>query len=168
MLGGVWEASTGYHRLWQTLTVNHTATNAPPNGTEIPVLNYSAVAENYAAWQARNFPSNPGAGAPEDDPDGDGRPNLVEYAVGSDPNTGLNPPYLDVEFVTNAFFLSVQKGPGAANDVSYEVEGSPDLDPGSWSSSWVTILENSSARIRARYDGTTTSGYLRLKFALSP
>ena len=168
VLGGVWEASTGYHRLWQTLTVNHTATNAPPNGTEIPVLNYSAVAENYAAWQARNFPSNPGAGAPEDDPDGDGRPNLVEYAVGSDPNTGLNPPYLDVEFVTNAFFLSVQKGPGAANDVSYEVEGSPDLDPGSWSSSRVTILENSPARIKARYDGTTTSGYLRLKFALSP
>ena len=168
VLGDVWEASTGYHRLWQTLTINHTATNAPSNGTEIPMLNYSAVAENYAAWQARNFASNPGAGAPADDPDADGRPNLVEYAVGSDPNMGLNPPYLNVEFITNAFVLSVQKGPGAANDVSYEVEGSPDLDPGNWSSSGVTILENSPARVQASYNGTTSNGFLRLKFSLAP
>jgi hypothetical protein len=78
VLGSVWEASTGYHRLWQTLVVNDTATNAPANGTEIPLLDYSAVAENDAARQARNFPSHPGVGAPRDDPEGDGRPNLLE------------------------------------------------------------------------------------------
>jgi hypothetical protein len=48
VLGDVWETSTGYHRLWQTLTVNHTAINAPPKGMEIPVLDYSVVAKNYA------------------------------------------------------------------------------------------------------------------------
>ena len=87
VLGDVWEPATGYHRLRQTLTVNAAATNALPDGTEIPVLNFSAVAETYDTWKARNFPSNPGAGAPDGDPDADGRPNLVEYAVGSNPNS---------------------------------------------------------------------------------
>ena len=132
------------------------------------MLDYSAVAENYATWKARNFPFNPGDGAPEWDADADGRANLIEYAVGSNPNTGGNPPYMNITFATNAFILSVQKGPGAANDVIYDVEGSPDLASGNWSTSWVTILENSPARIQARYEGTTSNGFLRLKFSLSP
>lgn len=168
MLGDVWEPATGYHRLRQTLTINATATNALPKGTEIPVLKFSAVAETYDTWKARNFPSNPGAGVPDGDPDADSRQNLIEYAVGSNPTSAQDPAYLDVSFETNAFFLSVRKGPGAANDVRYEVEGSPSLVPGSWSSSLVTILENNAARIRARYDGATTSGFLRLKFSLLP
>jgi uncharacterized protein DUF4832/uncharacterized protein DUF4874 len=167
VLGDVWEPATGYHRLRHTLTVNASATNALPNGTEIPVLNFSAVAETYNAWQARNFPSNPATGAPEGDPDGDGRPNLVEYAVGSNPNSADSGSYLEVSFDANAFFLSVRKGP-VGNDVRYEVEGSPNLAAGSWSSSLVTILENDAARLRARYDGSTASGFLRVKFTLLP
>ena len=131
------------------------------------MLNFSAVAETYDTWKARNFPSNPGAGAPAADPDADGRPNLVEYAVGSNPNSGQDRGYLDATFDTNAFFLSVRKGPGG-NDVRYEVEGSPNLLAGSWSSSLVTTLTNNAASILARYDGTTTSGFLRLKFTLAP
>jgi hypothetical protein len=165
VLGDVWEPATGYHRLRQTLTVNATATNALPNGTEIPVLNFPAVAETYDAWKARNFPSNPGLGAPEDDPDVDGRPNLVEYAVGSNPNSADAGSYLEYSFDGNSFFLSLRKGP-VGNDVRYEVESSPNLAAGSWSSSFVTILENSAARLRARYDGLTVSGFLRLKFTL--
>ena len=168
VLGDVWEPATGYHKLRQILTVNATATNSLPNGTEIPVLKFSAVVETYDTWKARNFPSNPGAGVPDGNPDADDRLNLVEYAVGSNPNSAQDPGYLDVAFDTNAFFLSVRKGPGAANDVRYEVEGSPSLVPGNWSSSLVTILENNAARLRARYDGSTTSGFLRLKFTLFP
>ena len=166
VLGDVWEPATGYHNLHQTLNINATATNSLPNGTEINVLKFSAVAETYETWKARNFPSNPGAGVPDGNPDADDRLNLIEYAVGSNPNSAQDPSYLDVSFDTSAFFLSVRKGPGAANDVRYEVEGSPGLVPGSWSSSLVTILENNAASIRARYDGTTTNGFLRLKFAL--
>jgi hypothetical protein len=167
-LGSVWEPATGYHQLRQTLTINAAATNGLPNGTEIPALSFSAVAETYATWSARNFQSNPAAGAPAADPDADGRPNLIEYAVGSNPNAGREPAYLDVAFETNAFYLTVAKGPGAAKDVRYEVQASPSLEPASWSSSLVTVLENSATRIRARYDGTTANGYLRVKFTLAP
>ena len=165
VLGDVWEPASGYHRLRQTLTVNATATNALPNGTEIPVLNFSAVAETYDTWKARNFPSNPGAAAPEGDPDADGRPNLIEFAVGSNPNSHDTGGYLDFSFEANAFFLSVRKGPGG-NAVRYEIESSPNLLAGSWSSALVTILENNAARLRVRYDGTTDSGFLRVKFSL--
>lgn len=168
MLGDVWETNTGYHRLRQTLTINATATNPPSTGTEIPVLNYSAVAETYDTWKARNFPANPAAGVPNGDPDADGRPNLVEYAVGSNPNAGQNAAYLNTSFMPGAFFLSVEKGAGAANDVRYEVEGSPSLAPGNWSGAAVTILENNTTRIRARYDGTPACGFLRMKFTLTP
>ena len=166
MLGDVWEPATGYHRLRQTLTINGTATNALPAGSEIPVLNYSAVAETYATWKARNFPSNPAMGGPEADPDNDGRPNLVEFAVGSNPNAIQSDGYLNVSFATNAFFLSVRKGPGVVEEVNYEVEGSPSLVPASWSGSSVAMLENSSTQIRVRYAGTNASGFLRLKFSL--
>lgn len=165
LLGDVWEAATGYHKLNQTLTINSTATNALPNGTEIPVLNYSAVAETYATWKARNFPSTPALGVPEADPDLDGRVNLVEFAVGSNPNVADRSNYLDVSFATNSFYLTLRKGPGAADEVNFEVESSPTIAPGSWSGSAVTVLENSPARLRVRYDGTNTSGFLRVKFS---
>ena len=167
VIGDVWEATTGYHNLRQTLTINASATNSPPTGAEIPVINYSAIAENYASWKARNFPSNLSNGVPESDPDMDGRLNLVEYAVGSNPNSADGSSYVDVSFATNSFFLSVRKGPGAAEDVSCEVEGSPDLATGSWSSSSVNITENNAARIRARYEATNSIGFLRLKFSLT-
>ena len=167
LLGDVWEPATGYHRLRQTLTVDASATNSLPTGSEIPLLNYSAIPETYATWKARNFSTTPNAGSPEADPDGDGRPNLVEYAVGSDPNAVQGGGYMGISFATNAFFLTVAKGPGAANDLNYEVQGSSTLAAESWSSSSVTILENSAARIRARYDGTNASGFLRLKVTLA-
>ena len=107
------------------------------------------------------------AGVPEGDPDADGRPNLIEYAVGSDPNAGPNPPYLELAYETNAFFLSFRKGPGGS-DMRYTVEGSPSLAPASWSPSQVTILETNAASFRALYNGPPASGFLRVKFALAP
>lgn len=41
VLGDLWDPVSGYHRLRQTLTVNATATNAAPTGSEILVTNYS-------------------------------------------------------------------------------------------------------------------------------
>lgn len=158
----VWEPSSGYHQLGQGLTVNNTATNPPPNGTTIPVLDFSAVRETYETWRLRHFVSNP-AGEPDADPDGDGRSNLLEYATGSNPNSGVNSGVIEARFEGSAFVLTIRKGPGA-KDVRYEIEGSSNLS--SWSPSLFTILDDNASMLRVRFNETTAAGFLRLKVTL--
>lgn len=50
-------------------------------------LSSALHAQAYADWATVAFPGDPVAGAPLADPDGDGRPNLDEYAFGLDPST---------------------------------------------------------------------------------
>lgn len=161
----IWEPASGYHRLGHTLTVNNSATNPPPNITDIPVLDYSAIRETYDTWKARHFASNPSAGEPDADPDTDGRANLLEYAVGSDPNSGAGRSHIEATHEAGTFLLTIRKGPGV-KDIRYEVEGSPDLLPGSWSTSLLTTLANDATRLRVRFNSTTPSGFLRLKVTL--
>jgi hypothetical protein len=157
----VWEPATGYHHLGHTLTVNNTATNTPTNATAIPVLDYSAIRETYDTWRTRHFPSDPLAGEPHADPDMDGWSNLLEYAVGSDPNSGVGRSHIEATYETGAFLLTIRKGPGV-KDVRYEVEGSPDLSQGSWSASLITTLANNAALLRVRFNSLTATGFLRL------
>jgi hypothetical protein len=64
-----------------------------------------------------------------------------------------------------AFLVTIRKGPGM-KDVRYEVDGSPNLLPGSWSASLATILVNDATQLRVRFNSTTDSGFLRLKVTL--
>jgi hypothetical protein len=166
ILDSVWEAATGYHRLGEILTVDAVATNAVPTGRPIPVLDYSAIAETYDTWRARYFPANSAAGAPDADPDGDGRINLLEYAVGSDPNAVDNDSCPKISFQNDALILSVAKGPGV-KDIDYEIESSANLASDNWSTSTVVILENDESSLRASYStGLSARGFLRLKVSL--
>jgi hypothetical protein len=160
-LGSVWEPVTGYHRLGHILIVNGPVTNAPLTGTEIPVLPYSAVRETYETWRARNFPPNSPDGDPDADPDADGWRNLVEYAIGTDPNSQAGTPVL-ASLEGGRLVLTLTKPPGV-KDVAYEVEGSPSLAPDNWSTAAVTVLTNSARVLRARLDTSGTSGFLRLR-----
>ena len=161
----VWEGTTGYHRSGHWLAVSGTATNPPPNGTTIPVLEYSAVRETYDAWRVRHFATNAPAGDPEADPDNDGRSNLLEYATGSKPNSTTDPAAIEAKFEASSFVLTVRKGPGV-KDVRYEVEGSSNLTPGSWTPSSVTVLSDNGSTLRVRLNQTTATGFLRLKVTL--
>ena len=163
-LGDVWEPATGYHRLGHLLLVNGPATNAPLTGTEIPVLPYSAVRETYETWRARNFPINSPDGDPEADPDADGWRNVVEFAVGTNPNSQAGTPVL-ASLESGRLVLTLRKPPGV-KDVAYEVEGSPKLAPDNWSISEVTVLTNNASLLRARLDTAGTSGFLRLRVRL--
>ena len=158
----VWEQLTGYHNLGQTLTVNSTAANPPPEGTEIPVLDYSAIRETYDTWKARHFPTNAPSGEPDADPDIDGRSNLTEYAVASDPNSVAGRSHIEATHEAGAFVVTIRKGPGV-KDIRYEVDGSSNLLPGSWSASLATVLVNDATLLRVRFNPTTASGFLRLK-----
>jgi hypothetical protein len=165
VLDSVWEGASGYHRLGQILTVDATATNALPAGGEIPVLDYSAVAETYDTWRARHFAVGSTTGAPDADPDGDGRVNLLEYAINSDPNSFDSDSCPKISMQNDAVVISVDKGPGV-KDVDYQIEGASNLAPANWSTSSVTILENDETSLRATYNGPSPKAFLRLKVSL--
>lgn len=161
---GVWEDMTGFHRLGHLIAVNDGVPPRPLDGTEVPVLEYSAVRERYDTWRERHFSGMPGDGAPERDPDGDGWANLAEYAVGSDPQlAALN--HVQVTVEDGIVTLRLDKPPGL-KDVDFALEASTDLALGSWSSSHVTVVENTVRRLVARFDSTGPVGFLRLRFTL--
>ena len=86
-----------------------------------------ASGSRFASWAVTN-----NAGAANDDPDGDGINNLMEYAMGSDPNApstlnlptmGLNGDACSISYPVNT----------AVNDVNYYLETSIDL------SNWMRV-----------------------------
>jgi hypothetical protein len=165
-LGSIWEPATGYHRLGHTLVVNSPATHVPPTGTEIPVLPYSAIRETYATWRSRNFSPNSPDGEPDADADADGWRNVVEYAVGTNPNSSADTPAL-ASHENGHLVLTIHKPPGV-KDVAYEVEGSPNLAPDNWSAAGVTILTNNTSLLRVRLEATGAIAFLRLRVGLLP
>lgn len=90
-----------------------------------------------AAWRQANFGTQTNSGAAADlaDPDGDGVPNLVEYALSMDPqspsSSGL--PALSLADAGTRLSLTFFR---ARSDVDYVVEGSSDL------ATWTTLALN--------------------------
>jgi hypothetical protein len=164
-LGAVWEASSGYHRLGTTLLVNNTATNPASAMGSIPVLDYPALVESYATWRARHFPGGTTNGEPEADPDLDGRRNLLEYAVGSNPTAAGDANFFRMSQTPNELTLTIAKGPGT-RDVDFEVEGSPDLSGSGWTPAGIQVIEDSPRQLRVMVNTTNAMGFLRLKVAL--
>ena len=106
-----------------------------------------------------NTTNNSGAAADQADPDQDTLPNLLEYAVGTDPTRpGPSPGVLSTE---NGFLtLTVSKYTVAG--ILWGAESSGDL--GSWSASDVTVLTDSPQTFRVR-DNFPQNGrrFLRLR-----
>lgn len=108
-------------------------------------FNYSRFANirltipyNLRTWRLANaLPEDgTGAGAPDADPDGDGLPNLVEYAIGSNPMAAGSGQELlpRAEAVSaNALGLSFTRN---CDDLDYTVQSSEDL------STWVPMIVN--------------------------
>jgi len=109
LLGDVWDAAT-VPSSPQTLTV----TPPPPTRCQRhgnSSVNFSAVAETYDRWTARNFRPIPALARRMAIGWRMVRLNLVEYAIGSDPNVAQNAGYLDVSFAAKLLLPPVRKGP---------------------------------------------------------
>ncbi|MCX6875688.1 MAG: PKD domain-containing protein [Verrucomicrobia bacterium] len=92
----------------------------------------------WSAWQSTRFPAGSAACLPDRDPDGDGLPNLVEYALGRDPNSATaadGPGAAPTGAMTGArLWLHFSLPDPVPADVDFVVQGSPDLRAGSWTS----------------------------------
>jgi len=138
-----------------TLTLSVTATPPP-----IPV----------GDWRSANFGASAidaAIAGDSSDPDGDGWPNLVEYAVGTDP---LAPTQLLFGLPLQDGFLTqtATKNPNATG-ISWSAESSSDLL--NWSGTNITVLQDTPAIFKARDNtpvGASGQEFLRLKVALTP
>ncbi len=122
----------------------------------------------YANWLA-STPWAAASSAPSADPDSDGLPNLLEYAVGSNPlSTGdVASPVCGLTSSLSSLTLTFLR---ARSDLTYEVEASSDLatwqtvatNPGSVSASTpVTVTDTLDLSVSAN-----TRRFLRLKVTL--
>ena len=121
----------------------------------------------YDLW-ASGFP---GLGARTDDPDLDAFANVAEYAVGGQPLTGA--PSTAVLVTANASGkprLTISKGSIASTDpkLTYIVESSTDMTPGSWGTADTTIITNTATELVVDYSGPATTAFLRFKTVLLP
>jgi hypothetical protein len=108
-----------------------TATNAVGEGAASEILSASPL-EAVAAWRLAAFStsSNSGMAADTADPDGDGVPNLVEYATGGNPNqagTAITPSLGALSDRLRISFLV-----GTDPWITYQVQATSDLVSGSW------------------------------------
>jgi hypothetical protein len=139
---------------WLTVASNGAVSGTPPTsahgannfvvsvtdgsgGTDSTTLQINVVAAPYELWKQEKFTpaqlAQSGAVGDLDDPDRDGVANLLEYALGMDPNQassyGMPVAAVPVDYLTLSF--NRQK---AATDITYKVEAVGNLN-----SSWVEI-----------------------------
>lgn len=114
--------------IWQSNPF--TAPVAPPTG--------------YAAWFALHFPESPPLSGVADDFDGDGIPNLGEYATATDPRDGGDRVELSSVTTGGYFTLTVSKDP-TVTDVAVSMQASSDLQ--NWSTTGTTVVADDPATL---------------------
>lgn len=132
------------------------------------VLEYTPLTP-FEAWQLAEF--GPDAGNPLisgelADPDGDGSPNLLEYALATNPNlatvTSIVRDMVNVSG-TDYLRLTILKNP-AATDLTYTVETTGDLsETGSWSATDTFIEEDTATTLIVRDTLAGPSRFIRLR-----
>ena len=134
------------------------------------LLTVNVARTHQELWRFANFGSydSVASGADSADPDGDGLSNLMEYALGTGPNSSGVMPALLALNGANLEYTYTRSTAAKDNGVTYQIEWSETLEAGSWSSETVTqeitstqgALETVKASVPA---GTTGKRFLRLK-----
>lgn len=113
-----------------------------------------------------------GDGGNAADPDGDGLPNLLEYALGGSPTKASSPSLRPQAAMLNDELALTFERPKSATGVIYQVEASTTLEPGSWSGAGVITEVISEDATRQVIRGSATvegqSGFMRLKVIMAP
>ena len=127
------------------------ATNLAGSVTSAAAL--LAIRTNYAAWQTAHFTAQEiaaGLAADNADFNGDGVPNLLEYALGRDPRTGLGGSLpVGTRSTNGALSLSFRRDAGEL-DLDYVVEASADL------SAWTPVASSTAGAATTALAGAST------------
>ncbi len=123
----------------------------------------------FAGWRELTFPGLPPLSGAEEDFDGDGVANLVEYVTGSDATDPADRPGFTVEVVGDRLRLTIPRVLGS-EDVTVAVDHSVDLE--NWSPLGVTIVEDGVTQMVVEINeaiaaGSMARGFLRPRFTLT-
>lgn len=156
-------AVTGIFMQYDTTSPFNTGYELCPR--DLDDLGTSPPPAGYTGWAA----GYPGIGGPDDDADGDGQSNLLEYALGTVPNDSASVQGLTVTSVGGRPTFAITKGAesGADTALSYLIEGSSDL--ASWSETTdLTVLTDTASAYSKQYTGTSGRYFFRLKVVTTP
>lgn len=93
------------------------------NGSGSPFLMHSAGFQTYNQWQVEYLTGDPLDG-PDDDPDEDGTPNLLEFVFGSPPKVAGPPPATPVTMTSGHRQISIPRLIGRPAKLTVEVSTS--------------------------------------------
>jgi hypothetical protein len=111
-----------------------------PSANQVSFFGTIVLHTHQELWRFTNFGSydSVASGADSADPDGDGLNNLLEYALGIDPNaSGVMPASLSINGV-NLEYTYTRSTAAKDNGTTYQIEWSDTLAAGSWSTQTVT------------------------------
>jgi hypothetical protein len=138
-------------------------------------VNATVTYTHQELWRFANFGSYASANSAADaaDPDHDGLSNLLEYALGLDPNSsGVMPAVLALNGANLEYTYS-RSVAAKDNGVTYQIEWSETLEAGSWSTETVTqqITSTQEALETVKASAPAGSGgkrFLRLRVGSAP
>jgi hypothetical protein len=118
------------------------------NGTVTPIT-VTITDRPLHVWRLAQFgvnANNPAISGDRADPDGDSRPNLLEYAIGTLPNTFNSGPPLTTTFVSNYLTGTLLRSTASPADVTLVGQVSSDLN------TWITgtIVTNTATNFTFR------------------
>ncbi len=122
------------------------------------VANVPAGATTFALWSQDST-----IGGATDDPDQDGMPNLLEYALGTDPTTPLQPNHFSLTHdATTGSLTALLTQPSATHyDLIISLETLTDITQAGNASAWKKLTMAVASTINA--DGTITRAYSNLE-----
>lgn len=151
--GPVWQNSTPERRqpsksplLCLALAICLTfGTGCEEDAAWLPGINLGAVFSPIEVWRLSHFsqPENTGSAANTADPDGDGRPNLLEYALGTNPTNAVSFADPVVTVVRDRLVLTFDRIADAS--LVYTVEGTDSLTPPVWTAVWTSTGSDNTA-----------------------
>ncbi len=112
---------------------------APLLQTATPVTRtFFITATPLEIWRQQHFgsPENSGDANDAADPDGDGADNLLEYGAGTNPLQSTNAPVQSLGITNDGQFLTLTFDRISDPALTYFVEASATLTPGSWETIW--------------------------------
>ena len=150
-----------------TLTINDNQQPAGLGGFQIvgEAAETTTPDPEYITWLSSNSLA---VGSEDLDTDNDGVANLIEYALGLDPNTDEgNDGITGGTVSTNGLTLSHAVRSGLDHGLTYTVETTDDLKFGTWTNTGVTVTQIDTSGILDQLTHTVTStndaAFLRLK-----